>query len=440
MMGDDGEKFGAWPTTYEHCWGGGRWVERFFEALEANARLADDRHPVALAGARAADRPRLRPDRPRTRRWASGRCRRTRPSCSRGCCTTPWRRTRRRRAGCAAGSGATSRSSTARSTTSTSRCCGRRARWRRCRPGPERTRALDHLYRGQSNDCYWHGLFGGIYIAHMRLATLEHLIAAEDAADALPAARRASRPSCCDLDMDGRRRGPARGRRAGRDRQARPRARASAAGTSGPSRHALAAVLRRRPEAYHATLRAHEARAARPGAAPTADGGRRRRRRPRSTTSSWSRRRAWRAASTTTTTSGARASSASWRPDVTPEASSKAAEAELGDFRDGECTSTTSRPGQVSLVARRRRPLGQPLVGRQDVRLAGGRLDPQLDSNWSVTIARPSAARDPPGAGVEPHAAGRWRQPGGLVRRRGGGPPTTARAGDGGGPIACGND
>ena len=36
MMGDDGEKFGAWPTTYEHCWGEGRWVERFFEALEAN--------------------------------------------------------------------------------------------------------------------------------------------------------------------------------------------------------------------------------------------------------------------------------------------------------------------------------------------------------------------------------------------------------------------
>ena len=37
MMGDDGEKFGAWPTTYEHCWGEGRWVDRFFEALEANA-------------------------------------------------------------------------------------------------------------------------------------------------------------------------------------------------------------------------------------------------------------------------------------------------------------------------------------------------------------------------------------------------------------------
>jgi len=37
MMGDDGEKFGAWPTTAEHCWGERRWVDRFFEALEANA-------------------------------------------------------------------------------------------------------------------------------------------------------------------------------------------------------------------------------------------------------------------------------------------------------------------------------------------------------------------------------------------------------------------
>ena len=37
VMGDDGEKFGAWPTTWEHCWGERRWVDRFFTALEANA-------------------------------------------------------------------------------------------------------------------------------------------------------------------------------------------------------------------------------------------------------------------------------------------------------------------------------------------------------------------------------------------------------------------
>ena len=64
-------------------------------------------------------------------------------------------------------------------------------------PGAARDAALDHLYRGQSNDCYWHGLFGGIYIAHMRAATLAHLIAAEDLADAAAGERvgqRAARP------------------------------------------------------------------------------------------------------------------------------------------------------------------------------------------------------------------------------------------------------
>lgn len=35
VLGDDGEKFGVWPGTYEHCWTNG-WVERFFTALEEN--------------------------------------------------------------------------------------------------------------------------------------------------------------------------------------------------------------------------------------------------------------------------------------------------------------------------------------------------------------------------------------------------------------------
>ena len=65
---------------------------------------------------------------------------------------------------------------------------------------PRRSR-LDHLYRGQSNDCYWHGLFGGIYISHMRLATYEHLIAAEDLADS--ARGQLHEAERRDLDMDG---------------------------------------------------------------------------------------------------------------------------------------------------------------------------------------------------------------------------------------------
>ena len=41
VMGDDGEKFGAWPDTYEHCWGKDGWVDRFFDALTANADWID---------------------------------------------------------------------------------------------------------------------------------------------------------------------------------------------------------------------------------------------------------------------------------------------------------------------------------------------------------------------------------------------------------------
>jgi len=71
--------------------------------------------------------------------------------------------------------------------------------------GPTKARALDHLYQGQSNDCYWHGLFGGIYIVHMRMATLNHLIAAEDVADQAAAASGAAEPfgaRLADTDLD----------------------------------------------------------------------------------------------------------------------------------------------------------------------------------------------------------------------------------------------
>ena len=50
MMGDDGEKFGAWPKTWKHCWGEGRWVDRFFEALEANRDWLTTVTPSAWLG------------------------------------------------------------------------------------------------------------------------------------------------------------------------------------------------------------------------------------------------------------------------------------------------------------------------------------------------------------------------------------------------------
>ncbi|ACF13372.1 4-alpha-glucanotransferase [Chloroherpeton thalassium ATCC 35110] len=37
VFADDGEKFGAWPGTYEHVYGKNQWLEKFFQALRDNS-------------------------------------------------------------------------------------------------------------------------------------------------------------------------------------------------------------------------------------------------------------------------------------------------------------------------------------------------------------------------------------------------------------------
>jgi alpha-amylase len=44
---------------------------------------------------------------------------------------------------------------------------------------------MTNLLKAQANDTYWHGLFGGVYMAHVRSAIYHHLIKAENAADAI---------------------------------------------------------------------------------------------------------------------------------------------------------------------------------------------------------------------------------------------------------------
>ncbi len=43
--------------------------------------------------------------------------------------------------------------------------------------------ARDLLYRAQCNDVYWHGVFGGLYLNHLREAAYANLLRAEEAAD-----------------------------------------------------------------------------------------------------------------------------------------------------------------------------------------------------------------------------------------------------------------
>lgn len=56
------------------------------------------------------------------------------------------------------------------------------------------------LYAAQANDAYWHGLFGGLYLPHLRRAVYAALLELERVLDRLDP-RPASQ--CLDLDLDG---------------------------------------------------------------------------------------------------------------------------------------------------------------------------------------------------------------------------------------------
>ena len=272
MMGDDGEKFGAWPTTYEHCWGRGQWMERFFAALEANAdwlttifpsEWVDTHRPVgrvylptssytemtqwalpprdslefehALEAARSEGRPEAK--------FLRGGF---------------WRNFQRRY----------------REINDLHKQMLRTSAKVAAMPdGHARDRARDHLFQGQSNDCYWHGLFGGIYISHMRLASFEHLIAAEDLADAAAAAGDSAPRTGrhVDIDIDGV--DEVLFEAPGQVVGIKPDAGGAIAEWDARApRHALTAVLRRRPEAYHERL-IEAARSGRLKVEPVAGGG-----------------------------------------------------------------------------------------------------------------------------------------------------------------------
>jgi alpha-amylase len=260
MMGDDGEKFGTWPGTWDLCHGQGQWIERFFSALEENAGWlqllppseALDRHPpigrVYLPTGSYAEmgewslpvearreftqllHEAIHDGRPEAR-WMRGGFWRSFQINYREINDLHKQMLRVSRAIRALRDGADGRPSAA-----------------------QLDRMTDHLYQGQSNDCYWHGLFGGIYLSHMRLATLEHLIAAEDGADRAVGLSDVT-VEAADLDIDGH--DELLVRAPGQVVTVKPDEGAGIGSWDVRAvRHALASVMRRRPEAYHDTLRA----------------------------------------------------------------------------------------------------------------------------------------------------------------------------------------
>jgi hypothetical protein len=110
--------------------------------------------------------------------------------------------------------------------------------------GPEAAGGLRDLYKAQCNDPYWHGVFGGLYLPHLREAVYHHLLEAEK--------RTADPPgwTALDYDCDGRE------ELAFRDRTFGLLVKPSSGGTLveidyRPWSRNLTDVLSRRGEAYH---------------------------------------------------------------------------------------------------------------------------------------------------------------------------------------------
>ena len=61
--------------------------------------------------------------------------------------------------------------------------------------------ALTELWKGQCNDAYWHGIFGGLYLPHLRSALYRHLIRAEALAGEIT--RENTTVKRLDFDCDG---------------------------------------------------------------------------------------------------------------------------------------------------------------------------------------------------------------------------------------------
>jgi len=174
VMGDDGEKFGAWPTTYRLCWKE-RWVDRFFEAVEASADWLETVLPRDFIATHGGSGPIYLPaaSYPEMLEWSGGF----------------WRNFLVRYPEANA-----LHKKMLRTSDLVAEAFGD--------DPPEA--ALLPLLRGQANDVYWHGVFGGIYLPHLRRAAWASLLEAEEQAN-LELRGRGAWQTCerVDVDADG---------------------------------------------------------------------------------------------------------------------------------------------------------------------------------------------------------------------------------------------
>ena len=184
VMGDDGEKFGSWPDTHAYCWGSNGqngWVDEFFTALEQNSEWL---HTIPL-GEYARTYPALgRIYIPTSSyiemtEWALP----SKKSYTFGKLLHRLEDERQDELLQFMRGGFWRNFLVRYSEINTQHKKMLRVHNALRSAGISNEAALVHLWKAQANDTYWHGLFGGIYMAHVRAAIFHHLIKAENTVD-----------------------------------------------------------------------------------------------------------------------------------------------------------------------------------------------------------------------------------------------------------------
>jgi len=206
-FGDDMEKFGVWPGTFQHCYGDG-WLEEFFGALEENSSWlkmsTPSEHMSAHLPLGRADLPSasytemmewVLPTRNRQRYYAIKREFSSRPDVLSFMRGGPWRAFLRKY----------SEANLLHKKMLRASACVASIPVRRSQPehSVQVQQARDYLLQAQGNDAYWHGVFGGLYAPHLRTEAWRNLVRAEALADQLTPGAIEPRVELLDYDADG---------------------------------------------------------------------------------------------------------------------------------------------------------------------------------------------------------------------------------------------
>jgi len=182
VMGDDGEKFGVWPGTYKHCWENG-WMEDFLNALDENnpwlktiplGEYAQLYRPIGMVYLPTASYAEMQ-------EWAL-------PAASSrefGQLVKQLETDRRYELTRYMHAGFWRYFLAKYPEINVMHKKMLRVHRKVYEAGAmvSGNAGLDELWRGQCNCPYWHGVFGGVYLNHIRQGVYRNLIAAENTAD-----------------------------------------------------------------------------------------------------------------------------------------------------------------------------------------------------------------------------------------------------------------